>query len=368
MANKRDYYEVLEVGKNASADDLKRAYRKKAMKLHPDKYKGPKEEAEEKFKELNEAYSILSDADKRQMYDKFGHEGVDGRAAGGSDINDIFRQMFDFDLGDFFGGGFTSGRQRRRDSGPTKGQDVVLDLELTYEEAYEGISKNVKLPFQKACSSCKGDGSEPGSGMKTCSSCNGNGMTEKQVRQGFFIQISREPCRECRGTGQIPRNKCKSCKGSGNSNIREKITVRIPQGINEGEAVRVQGKGRPSRSGGLPGDLIFRIHLKQHPTFERNQFDVYMKLFVDYPTLVLGGKVIVPVIGVKDENPTDTLTIPSSTNLNDILTIKNKGFVREVRGETIIGDMHYVIALKIPKNLNKKQKELLKELQVSFQD
>ena len=362
MSNKRDYYDVVGVSKNANDKEIKKAYRKKAMLLHPDKYKGPKEEAEEKFKELNEAYSVLSDERQRRRYDQFGHAGVEGAASGarGADPFDFFSSIFDFDLSDLFGGGF--GGRRARPRGPQRGEDVVLELELSFEEAFEGVSKKIKMPYNTPCKTCNGTRSEPGSSYKTCNYCRGSGIVEKQEQRGFFVQISRQPCSTCNGSGKIPEKKCKPCKGSGKSPNREEIKIKIPRGINENEAVRVQGKGRPSNSGGMPGDLIFRIHLKKHAIFERSGNDVYMKLKVNYPTMVLGGAVDVPLISGKENQRTGQLKIPSGTNLNDYLKLKNEGFVKDVRGNTDKGDSYYVIDLMVPKKISKEEKQLLKDL------
>ncbi|MHA2503769.1 MAG: DnaJ C-terminal domain-containing protein [Candidatus Kariarchaeaceae archaeon] len=187
-------------------------------------------------------------------------------------------------------------------------------------------------------------------------------MTEQQVQRGFFVQISRQPCKNCGASGQIPEKKCRTCKGSGKGSKREEIRITIPQGINEGEAVRVQGKGRPSNSGGLPGDLIFRIHLRKHSVFERNDLDVYSRIEIDYPTLVLGGDVEVPLISGKDTPRTGRLKVPQGTNINDVLRIQGEGFARKIRGNDVKGDAYYVATIKIPDKVGKKEKELLKQL------
>ncbi|MCY3414739.1 MAG: J domain-containing protein [Candidatus Heimdallarchaeota archaeon] len=367
MSDKRDYYEVLGVEKGATEKDLKRAYRKLAMKYHPDKYEGPKEEGEAKFKELNEAYSVLSDPQKRSQYDRFGHAGLKGQSMD-FDPNDIFSSIF----GSFFGGsgrggfdfgGFGGSQRSRGQRGPTKGDDVVLRLDLTYEEAYDGVSKKIKMPFNKACDDCMGSRAEKGSGMRSCRKCNGHGILEKQTRQGFFVQITQEACDACSGSGEVPEKKCKTCKGTGKSDKREEITVKIPPGIDDGEAVRVQGKGRPSNNGGMPGDLIFRINLREHHHFVREGINVYKKLRVDYPTLVLGGEVEVDVIGGKDDHPKEMLSIPAGTQYNDIITLRGKGYVRKTRGQTVTGDMRYVIEIDVPRKVSAKEKKLLKELQ-----
>ncbi len=362
MSSKRDYYEVLGVSRNATEKEIKKAYRKKAMKLHPDQYAGPREEAEELFKELNEAYSVLSDPEKRKIYDRFGHEGLKGAgsSAYSADPFDFFSSIFNFDLDSIFGGGF--GRRsggRRAQRGPSKGQDVVLEVKLTFEEAYSGVSKKIKLPFNKACPDCHGMG---GTNFKTCTTCRGRGIVEKQIRSGMFIQITSQPCPKCHGRGQIPQNVCQTCKGKGTVNKREEITVRIPRGIDDGEAVRVPGKGKPSMDGGVNGDLLLRITLIEHPQFFRDGLDVYMKLPVDYPTLVLGGSIQVPIIGPKGEKNFATLKIPAGTQYNDILTLKNKGFVKKTRGYDAVGDMKYVINIKIPRRISKREKQLLEEL------
>ncbi|MFV2016254.1 MAG: DnaJ C-terminal domain-containing protein, partial [Candidatus Heimdallarchaeota archaeon] len=338
MSKKRDYYDVLGLSKNATEKELKKSYRKRAMEYHPDKYQGAKEEAEEKFKELNEAYSILSDPQKRQIYDRFGHAGLEGAgsSARSADPFEFFSSIFGgsgiFDS--FFGG---MGSRRSRQRGPRRGDDVILDLELSYEEAFSGVGKKIKMPFRKACSNCNGTGAEGGA-LKTCHKCHGNGVVENRIQQGFFIQIIQEPCRECYGRGQIPKNKCKVCKGSGRSNVREEITVRIPKGIDDGEAIRVQGKGKPSTNGGLAGDLIFRVHLKEHRQFQRNGLDTYAKIEVDYPTLVLGGKIKVPTISEKNTNSSTEINIKSGSQLNDVIKSNGNGFERKVRGNNIKGD------------------------------
>lgn len=365
MSKKRDYYDVLGVQKNSTEKELKKAYRKKAMEFHPDAYKGPKEEAEEKFKELNEAYSVVSDSEKRQMYDRFGHAGLQG--AGGSarsaDPFEFFSSIFGgrgggsiFD--DLFGGARRSGGRRR---GPSRGDDVILDLELAFEDAYSGVGKKIKMPFRKACQTCSGTGAQNGA-LKTCTKCHGNGIVENRIQQGFFIQIVQEPCRDCYGRGQVPKTKCKVCKGSGQSKIREEITVRIPKGIDDGEAIRVQGKGKPSVNGGVAGDLIFRIHLREHETFQRNGLDTYSKIEVDYPTLVLGGKIKVPVISPKNEENGTEISIKSGSQLNDVIKSSGSGFERKVRGNDVKGDSYYVLSLKVPKKVNKKTKEILSQL------
>ncbi len=368
MADKEDYYKILGVDRNADQETIKKAYRKMAMKYHPDKYKGSKEEAEEKFKQLNEAYSVLSDPEQRRIYDQFGHEGLDPslrRNVYETDPFDFISSIF----GDLFGGGFRrrggfddfgfqTGRQRVR---KTKGKDAVLDLHLSYEEVYSGTSKKVKLPYHKACNVCHGSGAEPGSEMRTCPQCGGHGVVEERTRQGMFVHITRSTCNRCKGQGVIPSKKCKTCGGRGHLNEREVISVKIPPGVDEGELIRVQGKGYPSDSGGEPGDLIFRISLKPHPIFQRNGLDTYMELRVPFDIVALGGEIDVPVIGGKDEKRTAKLNVPSGTQVGDKLKLKGVGFVRKVRGKNHVGDGYYIITIDVPKKLSREEKKALLE-------
>jgi molecular chaperone DnaJ len=359
--SKRDYYEVLDVEKSASENDIKKAYKKKAMQYHPDRYKGDKAEAEEKFKELNEAYSILSDPSQKQIYDRYGHDGLDPRRraqAYTSNPMDFFSQIFNVDFSDFFGGGF-GGSQRQRQRGPSRGRDAVLELNLSMEEAYAGVSKKVKLPYRRACKTCAGTRSEVGSGMSQCNKCSGRGVVEQRTQQGIFISINRTSCDTCRGSGQIPQKPCKACKGSGLDSEREVISVKIPAGIDDDELVRVQGKGYPSEDGGSPGDLIFSVNIKPHTTFERHRLDTYMRLSIPFHIAALGGEIEVPVIGPPNEEEKATLKVPSGTQVNDRLQISGKGFVRNVHGSNISGDAYFVINVEVPKRLNKEQKRAL---------
>ncbi|RMG20795.1 MAG: molecular chaperone DnaJ [Methanobacteriota archaeon] len=366
MAKKEDYYKILGVSRDADQATIKKAYRKKAMEYHPDRYKGSKEEAEEKFKQLNEAYTVLSDPEQRRIYDQFGHEGLDPsihRNVYQTDPFDFISSIF----GDIFGGGFRRGgfddfgfgRSARQTTRKTKGRDAVLDLPLTYEEVYSGTSKKVKLPYKKACNVCKGTGGAPDSPMRTCPECGGHGVVEKHSRQGMFVHITRSTCQQCKGRGQIPGKVCKTCKGKGHLEEREVITVKIPPGVDEGELIRVQGKGYPSENGGEPGDLIFRISMKPHPIFQRNGLDTYMELAIPFDIAALGGEIEVPVISGKDEKRTATLKVPSGTKVGDQLKIKGVGFRRKMRGRDSVGDGYYVITIQVPSKLTREEKQAL---------
>ncbi len=367
---KRDYYEVLGVPKNIDQEGLKKAYKKKAMKYHPDRYKGPKEEAEEKFKELNEAYSVLSDPKQRAKYDKFGHAGLDPRMrASAHDANpfDFFSSIFGgLDIEDLFGGGFGSGFRstgRRRgpvQSRPSKGKDVELELSLSFEEAYSGVSKKVKLPFVEPCNTCNGTGGKPGSRLMSCQTCHGSGVIEQRTQSGMFVQISKEPCMRCNGTGKIPSEPCTTCRGTGKGTKRETISLKIPPGIDSGEKLRVKGKGNPSKNGGPPGDLIFTIRLKPHPKFKRDGLNVFMDLRIPFYLAALGGKIKVPVLGAPKQRTVAELRVPEGTQSNEQLVLPERGFYRLRNGRKEVGNMYYVIAIDVPKNLSPEEREALK--------
>ena len=365
LSKKRDYYEILNVSKNVDETALKKAYRKRALKLHPDTYKGDKKEGEEKFKELNEAYSVLSDSKQRQIYDQFGHAGLDPRASTHSgDPFSFFNTIFEgfgggggFGFEDLFGG---SSRQRKR-QGPIRGEDAILLLTLTLEEAYEGIAKKVTLPYKRPCETCKGERTQSGSGMRQCVKCRGTGTLEQRIQQGIFVQISQSSCNNCQGQGQIPQNPCKACRGTGLGNKREVLSVKIPPGINHGERVRVQGKGHPSTSGGLPGDLIFQISLREHKIFQRNGLDVYTAVKVPFHIAVLGGEILVPVISGSNKGQTSPLKIGKGTQPGQQVRLNKKGYVQNRRGRVHYGDMYYIVEIEIPKRLNRQQKAALED-------
>ncbi len=357
---KEDYYKILGVSKSASPDELKKAFKKKALEYHPDRYKGDKAEAEEKFKELNEAYAVLSDPKQREIYDRFGHDGLDPRIhqqTYATDPMDFFSSIF----GDLFGGGFgfgSSGFGSRRPQGPTRGEDAVLNVNISLEEAYKGTSKKIKLPYKRACKACNGSRAAEGSKLVTCSTCGGSGTVERQTRQGMFVQITRSACSQCGGTGKVPEKPCPVCNGSGLSNERETISVKIPPGIDEGQLVRVQGKGYPSSNGGMAGDLILRIQLKEHSVFTRRGSDTYMELKVPFDILALGGEVNVPTIGTFAEGKEVKLKVPSGSQVNDILRVKGKGFPVTPNSKSN-GHAFYVLNVEVPKKLSKAEKEAL---------
>lgn len=374
VEEKRDYYEVLGVSKDADEKTLKSAYKKRAMKYHPDRYKGPKEEAEEKFKELNEAYSVLSDPKQRAKYDRFGHAGLDPRMSanvhnanpfdffssifGGLNIEDLFGGSGFSNFGGSGGSGFRGSRRQQR-AQPTKGKNVELTLKLSYEEAYSGVSKKIKLPFYQNCDVCNGSGSNPGSNLVTCNVCGGSGIVEQRKQDGIYINISRENCKNCNGTGKVPEIPCRECGGSGKSKNRETISVKIPPGIGEGEKVRVKGKGNPSKNGGSPGDLIFKITLTKHPRFRREGLDVVMDLKIPFYLAALGGKIKVPVLGAPKQKTVADLKIPAGTQSNTRLILKGKGFYRLRGGRKEVGDSYYLISIDVPTKLSSEEKEAL---------
>jgi len=352
---KRDYYEILGVAKNSTADQIKSAYRQLALKYHPDKNQGNKA-AEEQFKEINEAYEMLSDGQKRAQYDRFGHAGVGtappppgaggGYATGGnvdfgdfSSVGDIFGDMF----GDVF-----SGRGGRRGGGARKGADLRYDLELTLHQAFSGAEIPLEIPRMESCPVCSGSGAKPGTSPKTCPQCKGTGQV--RYSQGFFSFA--QTCPRCRGTGETIDTPCPRCHGQGAVKGTHRITVRIPAGINEGTSLRVAGAGDASEKGSAPGDLYVVVHLKKDPVFSREDDDLITELPLAFSHAVLGGEFAVSTIGGKV-----TLKIPAGTQPHTTFRVRNEGFPHiDRRGR---GDLLVRTTIVIPKNLNDKQKAAL---------
>lgn len=355
---KRDYYEVLGVSKGASDDEIKKAYRKLAKKYHPDMNPGDKE-AEGKFKEVNEAYSILSDKEKRARYDQFGHAGVDpnygaggpGGGFGGFDMGDI-------DLGDIFGsffgggfGGFGGGGQRR--NGPQKGESLRANLTITFEEAAFGCEKEINLNRTEECDACHGSGCEPGTTAETCPDCRGTGVVRVQQRTGGFAFSSTAPCSRCRGTGKIIHSPCKSCGGSGSVKKSKRITVTIPAGIDDGQAISLRGQGNAGKNGGPAGDLIVGVRVKPHPQFRRDGTTVLYEQPVSFFQAAMGAELEIPTIDGKVK-----YTLPAGTQPGTTFRLRGKG-IPELRGRGR-GDQYVTVRVQVPTSLNGEQKEALR--------
>lgn len=358
MAAKRDYYEVLGVTKTASQDEIKKAYRKLAMKYHPDRNPDNKE-AEEKFKEAAEAYDVLKDEQKKSAYDRYGHsafEGGMGGAGGGfggfgggagfNDFSDIFNAF-----GDIFGGG--AGRGGSRGPKVQTGSDLRYNLTVSLEEAYKGLNKKIEFGSKAKCPDCKGSGSEDGSGAETCPDCQGTGSVRAQ--QGFFIV--EQPCRNCNGSGQVVKNPCKKCRGEGRIYKNRNLIVKVPAGISDGARIRLAGEGEAGPRNGVAGDLYIYVTVKRHEFFERRGNDIYCEVPLKMTTAALGGSVEVPVI----DGSKASLKIPEGTQNGNMFRLKGKG-MPVVNSGGRHGDMYVKIHVDIPKKLSSKAKELLEKL------
>jgi molecular chaperone DnaJ len=359
MATKRDYYDVLGVAKNASDDDIKKAYRKLAMKHHPDRNQGDDaKKSEDKFKEAKEAYEMLSDAQKRAAYDQFGHAGVDpnmgGRGGAGPEGFGGFAEAFGDIFGDIFGGGAAAGA-RRGGQQVYRGSDLSYAMEITLEEAANGKDTQIRIPSWDNCETCHGSGAKPGTLPKTCPQCNGSGAVH--LRQGFFsIQ---QTCPQCRGTGKIIPEPCPTCHGAGKLKKQKTLEVKIPAGINEGMRIRSSGNGEPGSNGGPPGDLYIEIRVKQHEIFERDGDDLHCTVPVGLTLAALGGDVEVPTLGGKAE-----ITLPEGTQHGKTFRLRGKG-IKGLRA-SYPGDLYCHVAVETPVKLTEHQRKLLKELDASL--
>lgn len=357
MSTKRDYYDVLGVGKSADATEIKKAYRKLAMKYHPDKNQGDKE-AEEKFKEINEAYEVLSDETKRRNYDQFGHEGVNGQGFGGAGgfggqgfggFDDIFGDIF----GDMFGGGFSSGgRQRRR--GPERGADIKQRVSISFEEAAFGKKIQVKINRSEECDECHGSGAKPGTSKKTCPTCNGSGQVQSVQRTPFGNIASTRTCSTCNGEGEVIESPCSKCHGKGSIRKTKTIEVDIPAGIDEGQMIKLSGQGELGSRGGPRGDLYIEVNVKSHQLFTREGYDVYLEMPITFAQATLGDKIQVPTLDGKVE-----YEIPEGTQTGTVFRLKGKG-IPKLRSN-VRGDQYVKVIVEIPKKLNDKQKELVRQ-------
>ncbi|HEX5000685.1 MAG TPA: molecular chaperone DnaJ [Terriglobia bacterium] len=353
MSSKRDYYDVLGVSRGASDQEIKSAYRKLAMQYHPDRNPG-NHEAEEKFKQAAEAYSVLSDPEKRAQFDRFGHAGMSNGAGGFdpnafADFSDVLGDLFGF--GDLFGGGTRRGR-----GGAARGADLRYDLELTFQEAAFGVKTKLKVPHQEGCSECSGSGAQKGSGPSTCPTCNGYGQVRFQ--QGFF-SIART-CSHCRGSGKIIKNPCKECQGSGRVAREKTIELKIPAGVDNGDKLRVTGEGDAGAQGGPAGDLYVVLRVKDHEFFERREHDLYCHIPVSFPQAALGAEVGVPTLEGEEEK----LAIPAGTQPNATFRIKGRGISR--RGGSARGDLYVTVTVSVPRKLTREQRELINQLNSAF--
>lgn len=358
MADKRDYYEVLGVDKNADAGTIKKAYYKLAKQYHPDANPGDKV-AEEKFKEANEAYEVLSDPDKKAKYDQFGHAAFDPNMGGGTGGFGGFGGFGDFgDLGDIlggmFGGAFGGGRSARH-NGPVAGDDVGATVSITFEEAVFGVKKDISYSRVCRCRDCQGTGSADGSsGVETCSVCHGSGQVRRVQRMGGMSFQSTAPCEACRGSGKIIKNACTKCRGTGMSRENKRLTVSIPAGIDDGERVALRGQGNDGRNGGPAGDLILSVSVRSHAIFERDGYNIYCEVPLTVAEATLGAELDIPTLegNVK-------YTIPEGTQPGTKFTMRGKG-VPYVNGNGRRGDLIFRATVEIPKGLNDKQKAAMK--------
>ncbi len=352
MADKRDYYEVLGVGKGATDDELKKAYRKLAKQYHPDTNPGDKS-AEAKFKEASEAYAVLSDPDKRRQYDQFGHAAFEGGAggAGGFDFSN-------FDMGDIFGdffGDIFGGRTRRANNGPMQGANLRTSVRITFEEAVFGTEKELELNLKDECNTCHGTGARQGTSPETCQKCGGKGQVIYTQQSLFGMVRNVQTCPDCRGTGKIIKDKCPDCHGGGYITSRKKIKVGIPAGIDNGQSVRIRGKGEPGTNGGPRGDLLVDIDISRHPIFQRRDYDIYSTAPISYATAALGGDVKISTVdgdviyNVKPGTQTDTK-----------VRLREKG-VPTLRNKSVRGDHYVTLVVQVPTSLNSEQKELLRK-------
>jgi molecular chaperone DnaJ len=362
MTSKRDYYEVLGVARSASKDEIKDAYRKLALQYHPDRNKSP--EAEERFKEISEAYAVLSDDEKRQQYDMLGHAGFDQRYTTedifrGTDFDSIFR-----DLGFGFGGGFRdlfSVLFGGRDFGErvSRGRDLAADLEVTLEEAAKGAEKEIEVPRIEKCEVCGGTGAAPGTSPKTCPKCHGAGEVQNVRRNSYSMFVQVMPCPTCRGRGKIIESPCPNCRGSGLAKKVRKITVKVPPGIDEGYELRLQGEGEAPQSGGPPGDLYILIHLEPSKYFKRRGDDLLYSLTVGFPQAALGTEVSIPTL----DGNTDVKIHPG-TQPGEIVRLRGKGMPR-LRGYGR-GDLLVRVDVAVPEKLTQQQRNLLEALAKEF--
>ncbi|KVX01091.1 molecular chaperone DnaJ [Shewanella frigidimarina] len=347
--SKRDYYEVLGVGRDTSEREIKKAYKRLAMKFHPDRNPGDKA-AEASFKEIKEAYEILTDGDKKAAYDQFGHAGVDpnrgGHGGGQGDFGDIFGDVF----GDIFGGGRRGGQRQA-----ARGSDLRYNLELSLEEAVRGLTKELRIPTLAACDLCDGSGAKKGTSATTCGTCHGQGQV--QMRQGFFAV--QQACPTCHGRGKIIKDPCGKCHGEGRVEKSKTLSVKIPAGVDTGDRIRLTGEGEAGEFGAPPGDLYVQVSVREHAIFTRDANNLYCEVPISFSKAALGGEIEVPTLDGKV-----SLKIPTETQTGRMFRLRGKG-VKSVRSHAV-GDLLCKVVMETPVNLNEKQKELLREFEATL--
>ena len=368
MADKRDYYEVLGVDKGVNDDDLKKAYRKAAKKYHPDLHPGDAE-AEKSFKEVNEAYEILSDKEKRARYDQFGHAGVDpnfGAGQGGNPFGGGFGGFGDFgDLGDIlgsmFGGGFGGGGRRRDPNAPRRGADNATSVVISFMEAAKGCKKDIRVTRTESCNECGGNGAEKGTQVKTCQNCHGTGQVTVAQRTPFGVMQTQSACETCRGTGKIIDKPCRKCAGKGRIRNTVEKSIDIPAGIDDGQGITLRGGGDAGINGGPAGDLHITVSVRPHPIFEREGFDIFCEVPITYSQAALGDEITVPTLDGKAK-----FTIHEGTQPGDEFKLRGKGIKR--LNYSGFGDEYVKIVVEIPKDLTKEQKKKLQEFDSSLEE
>jgi molecular chaperone DnaJ len=350
---KRDYYEVLGISRTASQEEDKQAYRQQALKYHPDRNPGSKE-AEDKFKEAAEAYSVLGDGDKRGTYDRFGHDGLRGEGFSGfSGFNATVFEDFEDILGSFFGfGDLFGGRDRRRRGRPERGRDLALELEISLEEAAAGAEKEISLTRAESCPACGGSGARPGTQKTTCPACQGRGQVRFQ--QGFFT-VART-CSQCRGSGEIIPTPCQECRGAGRVKAKRSLKIRVPEGVDEGTRLRLEGEGEPGEAQGPRGDLYVVIRVAKHPFFERRDGDLLCEIPISFSQAALGAAIEVPGLG----GTTERVKVPAGTQTGAVFRQRGRG-IKDLHSHRK-GDLFVRASVKTPENLNKEEKSLLQRL------
>lgn len=364
---KKDYYQVLGVEKGADDAQIKKAYRQKVKQYHPD-HNQDNPEAEEKFKEVSEAYEVLSDSTKRSQYDQFGHDAFDPNRGGGGGTYQYGGGGFggfDFSdfggLGDIFGDILGGGRRssRRDPNAPRRGDDIESSITITFEEAAFGCKKDVSVYHTETCETCHGSGGKPGTGTKTCPKCNGRGVVETMTRTLFGSMPSQQVCPQCGGKGKIPNESCKDCGGRGSSPKKRTISINIPAGVDNGNAITVSQQGNAGQNGGQSGDLILHITVKPHKFFTRRGNDLHVKVNVPFAIAALGGKIMIPTLSGDIEHK-----ISSGSQFGDVIRLRGKGV--KIYGTDRFGDLFATIYIEVPKKLNRKQEQLLKDFEESF--